>query len=433
MPKQKAYYIIDFDSTFTQVEALDELARISLKNHPDKEAIFQKIEDYTNFAMEGKLSFSESLAQRVKLLEANEDHLKQLIKHLKKKVSTSFSRNAEFFKKHADEVLIVSGGFKEFITPVVSQYHIKKENIYANTFVTTGDGKIIDYDHANPLSEEGGKVKLLQHLKLEGELFGIGDGYSDFQLRESGIINKFFAFTENIARESIVSKADHVTPSFDEFLYVNDLPRAISYPKNRILCLVIGEVDPLTISILKNDGLSIRHKTSFEEKYVKDVGIILLANGEKIDREQLKNAAKLKTIGYLGSAKNKIDLNLCTKQGIVVFDDPKNNPRNIDFIPKRVADFMNTGATYLSSNFPNLQLPKIEKSHRLIHIHKNVPGIMAKINTVFAKHDINIVSQFLMTNSEIGYAITDINTQYDKQLFKSLKKIEQTIKFRVLY
>lgn len=433
MPKQKAYYIIDFDSTFTQVEALDELARISLKNHPDKEAIFQKIEDYTNFAMEGKLSFSESLAQRVKLLEANEDHLKQLIKHLKKKVSTSFSRNAEFFKKHADEVLIVSGGFKEFITPVVSQYHIKKENIYANTFVTTGDGKIIDYDHANPLSEEGGKVKLLQHLKLEGELFGIGDGYSDFQLRESGIINKFFAFTENIARESIVSKADHVTPSFDEFLYVNDLPRAISYPKNRILCLVIGEVDPLTISILKNDGLSIRHKTSFEDKYVKDVGIILLGNGEKINAEQLKNAAKLKTIGYLGNAKNKIDLDLCTKQGIVVFDDPKNNPRNIDFIPKRVADFMNTGATYLSSNFPNLQLPKIEKSHRLIHIHKNVPGIMAKINTVFAKHDINIVSQFLMTNPEIGYAITDINAEYDKQLFKSLKKIEHTIKFRVLY
>jgi len=433
MPKQKAYYIIDFDSTFTQVEALDELARISLKNHPDKEAIFQKIEDYTNFAMEGKLSFSESLAQRVKLLEANEEHLKQLIKHLKKKVSTSFSRNAEFFKKHADEVLIVSGGFKEFITPVVSQYHIKKENIYANTFVTTGDGKIIDYDHANPLSEEGGKVKLLRHLKLEGELFGIGDGYSDFQLRESGIINKFFAFTENIARESIVSKADHVTPSFDEFLYVNDLPRAISYPKNRILCLVIGEVDPLTISILKNDGLSIRHKTSFEEKYVKDVGIILLADGEKIDKEQLKNAAKLKTIGYLGSAKSKIDLDLCTKHGIVVFDDPKNNPRNIDFIPKRVADFMNSGATYLSSNFPNLQLPKIEKSHRLIHIHKNVPGIMAKINTVFAKHDINIVSQFLMTNPEIGYAITDINAQYDKQLFKSLKKIEHTIKFRVLY
>ena len=80
------------------------------------------------------------------------------------------------------------------------------------------------------------------------------------------MINKFFAFTENIARESIVAKADHITPSFDEFLYVNDLPRAISYPKNRILCLVIGDVNPATTAILKNDGLSIRQKTSFEEK-----------------------------------------------------------------------------------------------------------------------------------------------------------------------
>lgn len=431
--QKKNIYIIDFDSTFTQVEALDELARISLSKHPEKEAIFKKIEDLTNLAMEGKLSFSESLAQRVKLLEASEDHLKQLITRLKKKVSSSFSRNADFFKKHADQILIVSGGFKEFITPVVSQYHIKKENIYANTFVTTGDGKIIDYDHANPLSEEGGKVKLMKHLNLEGDLYGIGDGYSDYQLRESGMIKKFFAFTENISRESIVSKADHVTPSFDEFLYVNDLPRAISYPKNRILCLVIGDVDKSSIALLKKDGYSIRHKAEFEEKYVKDVHMILLADGEKMDPEKLKLAVKLKTIGYLGNPKNRLDVQKCTAMGIVIFEDPKNNPRNIDFIPKRMMDFMNTGATYLSLNFPNLQLPRIDKSHRLIHVHHNVPGIMAQINTVFAEHNINIVGQFLMTNTTIGYAITDINAEYDKEVFKSLKKIEQTIKFRVLY
>jgi D-3-phosphoglycerate dehydrogenase len=431
--KQQNFYIIDFDSTFTQVEALDELARISLSNHPDREAIYQKIEDYTNLAMEGKLSFSESLAQRVKLLDATEEHLQKLIKHLKKKVSKSFSRNAEFFKKHADEVLIVSGGFKEFITPVVSEYHIKKENVYANTFVTTGDGKIIDYDHANPLSEEGGKVKLLQHLKLQGDIYGIGDGYSDYQLRESGLIKKFFAFTENISRESIIKKADHVTPSFDEFLYVNNLPRAISYPKNRILCLVIGEVPAETIEHLKNDGFSIRHKVEFEEKYVGDVGMLILANGEKISNEKLKRAEKLKVIGYLGAAANHLSLEICNQNGIVVFDDPKCNPNNAKFIPTRVAGFMNQGATYLSVNFPNLQLPALENSHRLIHIHKNVPGIMAQINKIFARHDINIVGQFLMTKGDIGYCITDINTQYDKQLFKSLKKIENTIKFRVLY
>lgn len=432
MPK-KAYYIIDFDSTFTQVEALDELARISLSKHPDKEAIFQQIEDYTNLAMEGKLSFSESLAQRVRLLEATEDHLKQLVTRLKKKVSASFSRNTAFFKEHAEDVLIVSGGFKEFITPVVSRYHIRKENIFANTFVMDENGKIVDYDHQNPLSKEGGKVLLMKEMQLEGDLYGIGDGYSDFQLRESGLIKKFYAFTENIARESIVSKADHVTPSFDEFLYVNNLPRAISYPKNRILCLVIGDVPKESIDLLKKDGFSIRHKMSFEEKYVGDVGMMLLADGEKIEPEQLERAVKLKTIGYLGNSRNKISVPVCNKMGIVVFDDPKNNPRNQSFIPKRVIDFMNKGTTYLSSNFPNLQLPAIDKTHRLIHIHENVPGIMAQINTIFAKHHINIVGQFLMTNATLGYAITDINTEYDKQLFKSLKKIAHTIKFRVLY
>ena len=433
MQKDKACYIIDFDSTFTQVEALDELARISLKDHPDRAQIYQKIEDYTNLAMEGKLSFSESLAQRVKLLEANDQHLKKLIKHLRKKVSISFSRNAAFFKKHADDVFIVSGGFKEFIIPVVSQYHIKKKNIYANTFITNANGDIIDYDHENPLSQEGGKVKLMQQLKLKGNLFGIGDGYSDFQLRESGLIHKFYAFTENISRQTIVEKADHITPSFDEFLYVNDLPQSISYPKNRILCLVIGEVDEKAIKVLKDDGLSIRHKKTFEEKYVNDVGMMLLANGEEVATTQLKNASNLKAIGYLGNSKAKVNAPLCTQMGIVVFDDPKHNPRNIDFIPSRIVKFMNSGATYLSSNFPNLQLPKIEKSHRLIHIHHNVPGVMAQINTVFAKNDVNIVGQFLMTNKQIGYAITDIDTEYDKAIFKSLKKIEHTIKFRVLY
>ena len=225
------YFIIDFDSTFTQVEALDELARISLKHHPDRENIYKQIEDLTNASMEGRLSFTQSLENRVKLLQANRDHLKQLVTHLKKKVSTSFSRNTIFFKNHADEVLIVSGGFKEFIIPVVTEYHIKKENIYANTFLFDEEGNIVGYDRENPLSQEGGKVKLLKELNLPGTIYGIGDGYSDFQLKESGMIKKFFAFTENIERKSVAEKADHITPSFDEFLYINKLPRAISYPK----------------------------------------------------------------------------------------------------------------------------------------------------------------------------------------------------------
>lgn len=429
----KNYYIIDFDSTFTQVEALDELARISLENNPNREQILKDIEGFTNLAMEGKISFRESLAGRVALLQANKEHLEKLIKHLKKKVSKSFDRNREFFKQNAETVLIVSGGFKEFITPVVSRYGILEKNIYANTFKFDEQGQIIGYDENNPLSYEGGKVKLLKELNLQGRIFGIGDGYSDFQLKESGLIEKFFAFTENIARQSVTEKADHVTPSFDEFLYVNQLPSAISYPKNRILCLIVGNVPEISAHILKRDGFSIRVKESFEEKYTKDVGMLLLGDGVEVADEQLARADKLKTIGYLGDVKGKLSRKICNEKGIVVFDDKKNKRTNAEFIPRRMADFINNGDTDQSRNFPNLILPKKLKGHRLLHIHKNVPGILAQINSIYAENQINILSQFLMTKGEIGYVVTDIDSNYDKSLIKQLKQIENTIKFRILY
>lgn len=429
----KNYYIIDFDSTFTQVEALDELARISLADNPDQEKIYNEIERYTNLAMDGKISFRESLAGRVKLLQANKTHLNTLIAHLKKKVSKSFDRNRDFFLKNADTAWIVSGGFKEFITPVVSRYGFKKENIYANTFLFDEEGNIIGYDETNPLSEEGGKVKLLQALKIDGTIYGIGDGYSDFQLKESGLIEKFFAFTENISRQSVTEKADHVTPSFDEFLYVNDLPRAISYPKNRILCLLVGAVPEISALILKRDGFSIRVKETLEEKYVKDVGLLLLGPDAKITDDQLARADKLKAIGFLGDIKGTINKTICNEKGIVVFDDKKNKVRNSEYIPRRMAEFINNGDTDQSRNFPHLILPKKLKGHRLLHIHKNVPGIMAQLNKVYAENNINILSQFLMTRGDIGYAVTDIEADYDKSLLKQLKQIDQTIKFRILY
>lgn len=429
----KHYYIIDFDSTFTQVEALDELARISLQHHPDKQTVFAEIDRLTNLAMNGEISFRESLNGRIRLLGANRAHLAKLVGVLKKKVSSSFHRNKYFFRQNKEQVLIVSGGFKEFITPVVNPYHIGEEQIYANEFRFDDHGNIIGYDEKNPLSEEAGKVKLLKQLDLPGRLFGIGDGYSDFQLKESGLIERFYAFTENIERKSVSEKADHITPSFDEFLYVNDLPRAISYPKNRILCLIVGDVPAIAAEILKKDGFSIRVKKNLEEKYVKDVGMLLLAGDQEIDEDQLRRADKLKTIGYLGVSKGKVNKAICNEKGVVIFDDKKNKKRNAEFIPRRMAAFINNGDTDMSRNFPNLLLPKMNRSHRLLHIHRNLPGIMAQINGVFAANEINILAQFLMTRGGLGYVVTDIDARYNARLLSELKKIDNTIKFRTLY
>jgi D-3-phosphoglycerate dehydrogenase len=104
-----------------------------------------------------------------------------------------------------------------------------------------------------------------------------------------------------------------------------------------------------------------------------------------------------------------------------------------NYVPAKIMDYINTGSTSNSVSFPNITLPILENAHRLIHIHNNVPGILAKINHVLAENGINIVGQYLKTNELVGYVITDIDKQYDKEVIAKLKAIEHTIKFRVLY
>ncbi len=424
----KRYYIIDFDNTFTQVEALDELARISLADRENKEQVLQEIEQLTNLAMEGKLSFSESLSQRVRLLEANTTHLEELIEFLKKKVSKSFARNADFFKKNSEDVLIVSGGFKEFIIPVVTDYHIKQENIYANTFVTTGDGKIIDYDHANPLSEEGGKVKLLRNLQLQGELLGIGDGYSDYQLKESGVVSKFFAFTENIARKAVTEKADYITPSFDEFLYLNNLQGTISYPKNRIICLVVGEVKEEYIDILEEDGLTVKKRKSLDTKYLKEARIILLGKNTNITREEIKAAKKLRCLGITDYVSTFGEQQFCEKQGIVVFAG-NTKTRLTD----RLLGYINEGTVFQSLNFPDLLQPKTPDTHRIILTLKTNKPSFHQVLQVFYQYPYKIFSATMRTSDTTSLIAVDIEKMPDKALVKELKKLPATIHVRTLF
>ncbi|HYF35146.1 MAG TPA: phosphoglycerate dehydrogenase [Prosthecobacter sp.] len=103
------------------------------------------------------------------------------------------------------------------------------------------------------------------------------------------------------------------------------------------------------------------------------------------------------------------------------------------FVPGRILDYINTGNTQQSVNFPNVQLPSFQNAHRLLHVHANVPGILARINQTLASHQINIVGQYLKTNEHIGYVITDVETEYSPELIEELRGIHHTIRFRVLY
>ncbi|HEY8400209.1 MAG TPA: phosphoglycerate dehydrogenase [Cytophagaceae bacterium] len=625
------YFIIDFDSTFTQVEALDELGAISLRDHADKEAILEEIRNLTNSGMEGKSSFTTNLTKRLELLKANKRHLAPLIAELKTKVSESIKRNREFFKQFADNILIVSSGFKEFITPIVTEYGIKEENIYANTFVFDENDNIIGFDKSNVLCLDKGKIQQLKSLNLKGDVYVIGDGYTDYEIKEAGLANKFYAFTENIERKAVIEKAEHIAPSFDEFLYQNKLPMAISYPKNRISVLLLENIHPEALRLFKSEGYKVDVISSGLDEdelceKIKDVSILGIRSKTNVTAKVLSHANKLMAVGAFCIGTNQIDLKSCVQRGVAVFNAPYSNTRSVvelaigeiimlyrnifekstkmhkggwdksaknsfeirgkklgivgygnigaqlsvlaeamgmevyyydiveklslgnakkcssltellniadvvslhvdgrpgnknligkkefdamkegsillnlsrghvvdiqalvenlksgkligagvdvfpqepknnseefinelrglpnviltphiggsteeaqfniaNFVPNRIIEYINTGNTFQSVNFPNIQLPELVNAHRLIHLHENVPGILAQINNVLAKHNINIEGQYLKTNEQVGYVITDINKEYNKEVISDLKSIQHTIKFRILY
>ena len=309
----KKNIIIDFDSTFIQVEAFDELATISLSDNPDKEQIIAQIVDITQKGMEGRLALNESLTTRIKLLQANKKHLPQLINRLNSKISTSIERNANFFRQFADDIYIISSGFKEYILPVVSKFGIKEHHILANTFEYDNNGNIIGLDTNNPLSQNQGKVAVVKNLNLKGDIVVIGDGYTDYEIRQMGVAHTFYAFTENVERPNVMEKADSIIPSFDEFLYQNDFPMVISYPKNRIKILLLENIHPHAYKLLKSEGYSVESlKGSLNEdelcEKIKDVTILGVRSKTTISKKVLHNAERLVAIGAFCIGTNQIDL-----------------------------------------------------------------------------------------------------------------------------
>ena len=210
-------YIIDFDSTFIKVESLDELLEIS---EPGNKLKIDKVKKMTNNGMEGKISFSESLSRRIKLLEATKDNIDKTVQKLRDKVSDSFVNNIDFLKENKDNIYIVSSGFHEIIDPIVLEYGILKKNIYANSFIFDKSQKIIGYDENNPLSTSKGKVKILKMLGLKGITHIIGDGFTDFEIKKEGYADYFYLFTENIKRKSLIKNADFLLKSFDQFIHI---------------------------------------------------------------------------------------------------------------------------------------------------------------------------------------------------------------------
>ncbi len=414
--KKPVSYLIDFDSTFIQSEGLDVLAEISLVNHSQKEKIVEEIKHLTQLGMNGKMPFEKSLQERVELLQSNRAFINKAAMQLKKNISKSILRNKDFFQQHKNNIYIISGGFKELILPVIESFEIPDKNVFANTFTYDNNGNVIGVDATNLMSKNQGKVKVVRSLKLLNDLYIIGDGYTDYELKKLGLAKKFIAFTENISRSLVVKHADEIAPNFDEFLFENKLPRSLSYPKNRINVLLLATIPQEDRIVFENEGYIITD--SIEN--IHNTSIICV---DEKTLPLLEHIHRTLAVGLYSQSVMQIDQ--LHADGIAVF--AKKN------IAQKIVSYINSGSTSQSLTLPNLSLPQYKNSHRLLHIHKNVPGMLAQINKILADHKINVLAQYLKTNESHGYVIIDVDKAYEKKVFKVLKTIPHTIRFRILY
>ena len=102
-------------------------------------------------------------------------------------------------------------------------------------------------------------------------------------------------------------------------------------------------------------------------------------------------------------------------------------------VAEKLARYSDNGTTTSSVNFPEVALPEHAGSHRLLHIHHNVPGIMSAINNIFSENNLNVSAQFLQTTDAVGYVVIDVDAEYSDVALAKLAAIEGTIRSRVLF
>ena len=102
-------------------------------------------------------------------------------------------------------------------------------------------------------------------------------------------------------------------------------------------------------------------------------------------------------------------------------------------VAEKLVRYSDTGTTLSAVNFPEVSLPRTPGKNRLLHIHRNVPGVLSEINQVFSENNINIGGQYLQTNAKVGYVVIDVDQEYSELAVKKLREVKGTIRCRALF
>lgn len=196
--------------------------------------------------------------------------------------------------------------------------------------------------------------------------------------------------------------------------------------------------DKTTRYMINSDTLKAMRKGSI---------IINYSRGDVVDIDALKKAI---TAGRLSGAAIDVFPEEPERSGDLFVNELQNLPNviltphiggsteeaqaNIGLdVTAKLIKYLDFGTSEGSHTVPPVSLPPQAGTHRILHIHRNIPGVLGEINSRLSKRGINIVGQYLNTNPEIGYVILDVESKIAKQAFELLKEVKGTIRSRMVY
>lgn len=210
---------------------------------------------------------------------------------------------------------------------------------------------------------------------------------------------------------------------------------------------VVSKADIITLHIPETQQTKNLINKALLKQFKKGSILINFARGEVVDLEALTAAL---TNGHLSGAAIDVFPVEPEKNGDP-FSSPLQNIPNVLLTPHiggsteeaqynigedvsaKLLQYLEMGATTGSHTVPELSLSPQEGTHRILHIHTNVPGVLSEINTTLSENKINVLGQYLKTNDEIGYVVLDIDKKLSKNAVELLKKVKGSLKVRLLY
>ncbi|XP_063222240.1 phosphoserine phosphatase [Bacillus rossius redtenbacheri] len=199
----------DVDSTVTQEEAIDELAKFCGRGY--------EVSAITKEAMRGNLNFKQALTRRLDIIQPSMSQLREFIRTRPSKLSPGIKSLVDVLHRKCIPVYLVSGGIRGIITPVALELGVPLQNVFANRLKFFLNGDYAGFDETEPTCNSGGKAEVIRRLKEKhgySNLVLVGDGATDAEACPPA--DAFIGYGGNVVREEVRAKAKWYVSNFKE-------------------------------------------------------------------------------------------------------------------------------------------------------------------------------------------------------------------------